>query len=119
MICSCWAVLTPVARAAAEYVPGLTGAAYTQTGSAMRMRYFSLGMTHARYPYHCPSAKWVDFRMVNAPPSSFLRVSMDPGVMIPMIFVMASFWATGISNAPFLADFDDILASLLLEREDV
>ncbi len=44
---------------------------------------------------------------------------MDLGVMIPVIFVMASFWAMSISYALFLADFDDILASLLLEREDV
>jgi hypothetical protein len=57
--------------------------------------------------------------MVNAPPSSFLRVSMDSGVMMPMIFVMASFWATSILHAPFLDDFVDIVPTLLLEREDV
>jgi hypothetical protein len=57
--------------------------------------------------------------MVNAPPSSYSRVSMDLGVMIPVIFVMASFWATSISYAPYLDNFDDILASTLLEREDV
>jgi hypothetical protein len=66
-----------------------------------------------------PWQKRVVFRMVNVPPSSFSRVSMDLGVMIPVIFVMASFWAMSISYALFLADFDDILASLLLEREDV
>jgi hypothetical protein len=37
------------------------------------------------------------------------------GVIIPMIFVMASFWATSILYAPFLGDFDDIHASLLME----
>jgi hypothetical protein len=110
-------MLTPAARAAAAYAPGLTGAAYNQTGSAMTMRYFSSGMTHARYPYCSPYAKWVDFRMLNAP--SFSRVSMDLGVIIPMIFVKASFWVTRIFYAPFLDDFDDILASMLLEREDV
>jgi hypothetical protein len=57
--------------------------------------------------------------MVNAPPSLFLRVSMELGVMIPMIFVMTSFWATSILYTPFLDDFDDILASTLLDREDV
>jgi hypothetical protein len=76
-------------------------------------------MMHARYPYHCPLTKWVDFRMVNAPPSLFLRVSIDLGVMIPVIFIMASFWVTSILYAPFLDDFDNILASTLLEREDV
>ena len=40
-------------------------------------------------------------------------------VIIPVIFVMASFWATSILYAPFLDDFDDILASTLLERWDV
>jgi hypothetical protein len=66
-------------------------------------------MTHVRYPYCSPSAKWVDFSMVKAPPSSFLRVLMDLGVMIPEIFVMALFWATSILYAPFLDNFDDIL----------
>jgi hypothetical protein len=85
----------------------------------MTMRYFSSGMTHARYPYNCPLAKWVDFSMVKAPTSSFSRVLMDWGVIIPVIFVMASFWATSILYAPFLDDFDYILAFLLLERKDV
>jgi hypothetical protein len=119
MVCSCWAALTPAARAAAAYAPGLAGAVYTQTGSSMTMWYFSLGVTHARYLYHCPSAKWVDFRMVNAPLSLFSRVLMDLGVMIPMIFVMASFWAMSILYTLFLDNFDDTLASTLLEREDV
>ncbi len=57
--------------------------------------------------------------MVKAPPSLFLKVSMDSGVIIPVIFVMASFWATSILYALFLDNFDDILASMLLEREDV
>jgi hypothetical protein len=39
--------------------------------------------------------------------------------MIPVIFVMASFWETSILYAPFLNDFDDIAATTLLEREDV
>jgi hypothetical protein len=89
------------------------------TGSAMTIQYFSLGMMHARYPYCCSLAKWVDFSTVNAPPSSFSRVLMDLGVMISVIFVMASFWATSISYTPFLDNFDDILASTLLEREVV
>ncbi len=108
-------MLTPAAIAAAAYAPGLTGAAYTHVGSAMTMRYFSSGMMHARYPYRSPLAKWVDFSIVKAPPSSFLRVLMDSGLMIPVIFVMASFWAMSILYAPFLDDFDDILASSLME----
>jgi hypothetical protein len=54
-----------------------------------------------------------------APPSSFSRVSMDLGVMIPAIFVMAFFWAMSILYAPFLDDFDGILVSLLMEIQDV
>jgi hypothetical protein len=61
-------------------------------------------MTHAR---------------LKAPPISFSRVSMDLGVIIPVILVMASFWAISISYAPFVDDFDDILASTILEKEDV
>jgi hypothetical protein len=57
--------------------------------------------------------------MVNAPPSLFLRVSMDSGLMMPVIFVMASFWATSILYAPFLDNLVDIVPTLLLEREDV
>jgi hypothetical protein len=115
VICSQCAALTPAARAAAAYAPGLTRAAYTHVRSVMTMRYFSSGTTHARYPYCSPLAKWVDFSMVKAPLSSFSRVLMDSGVMIPVIFVMASFWATSISYTPFLDDFDDILATLLME----
>ncbi len=96
VICSQWAALTPAARVAAAYATGLTGAVYTQTGSAMTIRYFSSGMRHMRYPYHCPLAKWVDFSKVKAPPGSLLRVSMDLGVIIPVIFIMASFWVTSI-----------------------
>jgi hypothetical protein len=70
-------------------------------------------------PISLPLGKMVDFRMVNAPPSLFSRVLMDLGVMIPVIFVMASFWAMSILYAPFLDNFDDILASTLLEREKV
>jgi hypothetical protein len=44
---------------------------------------------------------------------------MDSGVMMPVIFVMASFWATSILYAPFLDDLVDIVPTLLLEREDV
>jgi hypothetical protein len=112
-------VIAPAARAVAAYAPGLTGAAYTVTGSVMTIRYFSSGMMHARYPYHCPLVKWVDFSMVKAPRSLFSRVLMDLGVIIPMIFVMASLWAMSILYAPFLDNFNDILASTLLEREDV
>ncbi len=100
--CSHWAALTPAARAAAAYAPGLAGALYTQTGSAMTMQYFSLGMMHARYPFLLPLGKWVDFRMVNAPLSLFLRVSLDSGVMISVIFVMGSFWAKIVLYAQFL-----------------
>ncbi len=53
------------------------------------------------------------------PPSLFLRVSMDSGVMMPVIFVMASFWAMSILYAPFLDDLVDIVLTSLLEREDV
>jgi hypothetical protein len=112
-------MLTPAVRATAAYAPGLNGATYTQTESTATMRYFSLGMTHTRNPYRCPLEKWVDFRMVNAPPNLFSKVSMDLEVMNPVSFVMASFWAMSILYAPFLANFDNILASLLLEREDV
>jgi hypothetical protein len=44
---------------------------------------------------------------------------MDLGVIIPVIFVMASFWAMSISYTPFLDNFDDILASSLMEMQDV
>ncbi len=115
VICSQWAMLTPAARAAAAYAAGLTGVTYTHAGSVMTMQYFSSSMTHARYPYRSPSAKWVAFSMVKAPLSSFSRVSLNLGVIIPVIFYMASFWATSISYAPFLEDFDDILDSSLME----
>ncbi len=60
-----------------------------------------------------------DFRIVNAPPSLFLRVSIDSGVMMPVIFVMVSFWVTSMSYAPFFDDFVDIVTlSLLVEMED-
>ncbi len=53
--------------------------------------------------------------MVNAPLSLFLRVSIDSGVMVmmPVIFVMTSFWATSISYATFLEDLVDIVPTLL------
>ncbi len=57
--------------------------------------------------------------MVNTPPSLFLRVLMDSGVMMPVIFMMASFWATSISYTQFLEDLVYIVPTLLLEREDV
>ncbi len=53
------------------------------------------------------------------PPSLFSRVSMDLGVMMPVIFVMVSFWATSILYASFLDDLVDIVLTLLREREDV
>ncbi len=83
------------------------------------MRYFALGITVARKSYHCPSLKWVDFRIVNAPPSLFSKLSIDSGVMMPVIFVMVSFWATSMSYAPFFDNFVDIVVpSLLVEIED-
>jgi hypothetical protein len=51
------------------------------------------------------------------PTSLFSRMSMDSGIMIPVIFVMASIWATNISYAPYLDNFDDILVSMLLKKE--
>ncbi len=44
---------------------------------------------------------------------------MDLGVMMPVIFLMVSFWATSILYALFLDDLVDIVPTLLLEREDV
>jgi hypothetical protein len=108
VICSQWATLTPTSRAAAAYAPGLAGPAYTHVESTMTMRYFSSGMTHVRYLYCSPLAKWVDFSMVKAPPSSFSRLSMDSGVIIPVIFGMVSFGVTRISYPPFLDNFNDI-----------
>ena len=53
-------------------------------------------------------------------PNEFVLESVDGfGSYFTMIFVMASFWATSILYAPFLDDFDYILAFLLLERKDV
>jgi hypothetical protein len=53
-------------------------------------------------------------------PTKFVLKSVNGfGSYDPMIFIMASFWATSIFYAPFLSIFDDLLASLLLEREDV
>ncbi len=80
-----------------------------------RVLFMSTAPTMGRKPYRCPSLKWVDFSMVNAPPSSFLRVSIDSGVMMPVIFVMVSFWATSMSYAPFFDDFVDIVVPSLLE----
>jgi hypothetical protein len=45
----------------------------------------------------------------------FLRVSIDLGVMMPVIFVMVSFWTTSMSYAPFFDDFVDIVVPSLLE----
>ncbi len=52
--------------------------------------------------------------MMKPPLSLFLKVSMDLGVLHPL-----SFWARSILYAPLLDNFDDILASTLLERVDV
>jgi hypothetical protein len=83
------------------------------------MRYFAYRITVARKPYPCPSLKWVDFRIVNTPPSLFSRVSIDLGVMMPVIFVMVSFWATSMLYAPFFDNFVDIvIPSLLVEIKD-
>ncbi len=55
---------------------------------------------------------------MNALLSSFSRVPIDSSVMMPVIFVMVSFWATSMSYAPFFDDFVDIVAlSLLVEME--
>ncbi len=70
----------------------------------------------ARKPYHCPSLRWVDFRIVNAPPSLFSRVLIDSGVMMPIIIMMMSFWATSMSYAPFFDNFVDIMVPSLLEE---
>ena len=43
---------------------------------------------------------------------------MDLGMMMPVIFVIASFWATSISYAPFVDDFGDMFPTSLMERED-
>jgi hypothetical protein len=44
---------------------------------------------------------------------------MDLGMMMPVIFVVTSFWATSMSYALFLGDlFHGITSSTLLERED-
>jgi hypothetical protein len=53
------------------------------------------------------------------PPDFVLKGIDGSGVMMPVIFVMASFWATRISYAPFLDDLVNIILTLLLEREDV
>ncbi len=68
-------------------------------------------MTHARYLY-CPPRVGLQYDEAT---KSFSMVFMDLGVIIPVILVMASFWATSIFYPPFLDDFDDILASLLME----
>ncbi len=52
------------------------------------------------------------------PTNLLLRVLMDSGFMIAVIFVMASFGVTSILYTLFLDNFDDILAYTLLERED-
>jgi hypothetical protein len=43
---------------------------------------------------------------------------MDSGVMVPVIFVMASFCDASISYAPLWDDLVDIVPSSLVERED-
>jgi hypothetical protein len=43
---------------------------------------------------------------------------MDLGVMMPVIFVMASFCEASISYAPLWDDFDDIVPTLLVEKDD-
>ncbi len=56
-------------------------------------------------------------RIVNAPLSSFLSSSIDTGVMVPVIFVMASFCDASISYAPLWDDLVDIVPTLLVEWE--
>ena len=103
--------------AAAAYAPGFVGATYVQVGSAMMTLYLASGMTMARWPYRCPCSKCVLLRMVNVPPSLFSRSSIDSGVMIPVIFVMASFCDASISSAPFWDNLVDIDPTLLMEKE--
>ena len=43
---------------------------------------------------------------------------MDSGVMMPVIFVMASFCDASISYAPFWDEWFDIVPTSLVERED-
>ncbi len=109
---------TPATSAAAAYAPRFTGAMYTQAGSAMTTLYLASGMTMAKWPYHCPCSKCVLLRMVNIPPSSFSRLSIDWGVMMPVIFVMASFCEASISYDPLWDDFDDIVPTSLVEKDD-
>ena len=45
----------------------------------------------------------LDFKIVNIPPISFLRLSTASGVMMPEIFAMVLFWAARISYASFFA----------------
>ncbi len=103
--------------AAAAYAPGFTGATYTQAGSAMTTLYLASGMTMAKWPYHCPCSKCVLLRMVKVPPSLFSRLSIDSGVMMPVIFVMASFCEASISYAPLWDDINDIVPTSHVERD--
>jgi hypothetical protein len=57
--------------------------------------------------------------MMKAPPSWFLRVLLVLRVMVSVIFVMVSFWATSILYTPFFDNFDDILPATLLDGADV
>jgi hypothetical protein len=57
--------------------------------------------------------------MVNAPPSLFSRLSIDSGMIMPVIFMMLSFWATSMLYAPFLDNVDDIAPSSLADQEGV
>ncbi len=54
----------------------------------------------------------MDFRIVNIPPTSSLRLSIASGVMTPAILVTVSFCTARILYAPFLVLLD-ILALLV------
>jgi hypothetical protein len=53
-------------------------------------------------------------------PTKFALKSVDRfGSYYTRDLLKVSFWATSISYTPFLDNFDDILASMLLERDNV
>jgi hypothetical protein len=112
-------MLTPAAKAAAVYAPGLTGAAYTQTGSAMTIPYFSSVMTHARYPYCCPLAKMGGLQYGEDPTKFILKRVDGFGSYYTLDLCYGIFLGDEYFLRSILDDFDDILPSTLLEREDI
>jgi hypothetical protein len=102
----CCTALTLATKAAAAYALGFGGDAYTQAALFITIQYLASGMMVSRKPYHSPLLKWLIFSVVEAPPNLFLRVMIDLGVMMPVIFVMMSFCTTSMSYVPF---FDDLM----------